>query len=543
MEARAGERTAATRRVQSIGRSSARVVALLVLARAGGAQLPQPADTLTTRPTLLGSPAEDRERIAQLLGTRDGAGTLLRSPSASRVRDAATVVPLAPDVRVVWNEAQPFGGNEGSLWPGRGVSALVRGGGALEVGRVRVVLLPELTVSQNRAFDFRPSTTPGQSAFASPWWNGRGTIDLPTRFGDRAWWLASLGQSSVTVRARNAAFGVATENEWWGPGIRNALLLSNAAEGFPHAFARTARPWRTPLGDVEARLLLGVLTSSLYFDTVPNGSYRSFDALGVTLRPAIAPHLTVGVARSVVRTLASRGDAAGHALDAIVSWEPTPTDATEKQGADYYTSLFARWLSPEGHFEVYGELANEATRGLRELLLAPHEGQALTLGAQVLTPLGARAKIRWQAEFSTVEQSIALRDRPVAQPFYTGLGTREGYTYRGRLLGASFGPGGSAQWLAADAVNARGRLGLALGRVRWNNDALSDQPNANFFRHDVTGYVAVRGAVRARYADVAADVYWSRRDNYLFQNGVSNPGGLRTVDVPNLSLALGVTPR
>jgi hypothetical protein len=79
--------------------------------------------------------------------------------------------------------------------------------------------------------------------------------------------------------------------------------------------------------------------------------------------------------------------------------------------------------------------------------------------------------------------------------------------------------------------------------VRWNNDALSEQPNANFFRHDVTGYLAVRGALRAPYADVAADFYWSRRDNYLFQNGISNPGGLRTVDVPSLSLAFGVTPR
>jgi hypothetical protein len=386
--------------------------------------------------------------------------------------------------------------------------------------------------------------------FASPWWHSRGTIDLPTRFGDRTWWLASLGQSSVTVTVRGAAFGAATENEWWGPGIRNALLLSNAAEGFPHAFARTARPWRTRVGDVEARLLLGVLTPSLYFDSVPDrATYRSFDAAAVTLRPAIAPHLTVGFARSVVRPIRKRGQAAGRALDALLAWQSTPTGELKAAGdsvrpnADAYTSLFARWLSPEGHFEVYGELANDETRNLRDILLAPHEGQGLTVGAQVLAPLARASRLRLQAEFSTVEQSIALRDRATPTPFYTGLAAEEGYTHRGRLLGASFGPGGSAQWLSADALTARGRLGLALGRVRWNDDALSEQPNANFFRHDVTGYLAVRGALRAPYADVAADFYWSRRDNYLFQNGISNPGGLRTVDVPSLSLAFGVTPR
>ena len=341
------------------------------------------------------------------------------------------------------------------------------------------------------------------------------------------------------------SLGVATENEWWGPGVRNALLLSNAAEGFPHAFVRTARPWRTRVGDVEARLLLGVLTPSLYFDSVPNNQHRSLDALAVTLRPALAPHLTIGVARSVVRELARPSDAAAHVADALFSWEATPTAEPTRPGADYYTSLFARWLSPEAHFEIYGEVAHDQTpKSVRELILAPHQGQALTLGGQVLRPLGVRPRqLRFQAEFSTVEQSVSLGDRPVPQAFYTGLGTREGYTNRGRLLGASFGPGGSSQWLASDVLGDRTRIGLAVGRIRWNNDALDRQPNANFFRHDVTAYVGVRGARRARLADVSADVYWSRRDNYEFQNGVANAGGLRTVDVPNVTLALGVTPR
>ena len=81
------------------------------------------------------------------------------------------------------------------------------------------------------------------------------------------------------------------------------------------------------MGDVEARLLLGVLTPSLYFDSVPNNRHRSFDALAVTLRPALARHLTIGVARSVVRELMRTSDAAAHVVDALFSWEATPTAA------------------------------------------------------------------------------------------------------------------------------------------------------------------------------------------------------------------------
>ncbi len=44
-------------------------------------------------------------------------------------------------------------------------------------------------------------------------------------------------------------------------------------------------------------------------------------------------------------------------------------------------------------------------------------------------------------------------------------------------------------------------------------------------------------------ADVAVEGTWTRRYNYLFQNGGANPAGLRTVDVTNVTAAVVVTPR
>jgi hypothetical protein len=300
---------------------------------------------------------------------------------------------------------------------------------------------------------------------------------------------------------------------------------------------------------VEGRYLLGTLVPSLYVDTAVTASWRAFNGVAVTLRPARASNLTLGFARTAVAPLVRPASLGTHALDALVRWEGTPSDTTRRPRADQLTALFARWVFPDDHAEVYAEWARQAApRSLRELLVAPQDGRALTLGARALRPVARRGGtvtryLRAELELTGTEQSITFRDRPVPQPFYTGLATREGYTHRGQLLGAAVGPGASAQWLAGDLVTTRGAVGLVLGRVRWENDALYRQPNVNFFRHDVTTLLGARAQARLPHADVRAEGSWARRYNYLFQNGFANPGGRRTVDVTNLTMVLAVTPR
>jgi hypothetical protein len=82
-----------------------------------------------------------------------------------------------------------------------------------------------------------------------------------------------------------------------------------------------------------------------------------------------------------------------------------------------------------------------------------------------------------------------------------------------------------------------------LGRVRWSNDDLYQQPNASFLRHDVSTLLGARAQARLRAYDLQGEATWARRYNYLFQNGFANPGGRRTVDVSNLTFVLAVTPR
>src|SRR5207237_4578720 len=134
---------------------------------------------------------------------------------------------------------------------------------------------------------------------------GRFTIDVPMRFGNKAISRLDLGETTALVSAGAIEIGFSNENEWWGPGIRNAIVLSNNAPGFPHLFLRTGHSLKTKLGAVELRWLVGGLTESAFFDTVSTNNTRSLSALAATLQTAWDPNLSIGFARSVYGTTKS----------------------------------------------------------------------------------------------------------------------------------------------------------------------------------------------------------------------------------------------
>src|SRR3989442_8994017 len=90
----------------------------------------------------------------------------------------------------------------------------------------------------------------GRSSFSTPWHVGAYSIDLPLRFGDRGFWKVDPGQSTLGADLGPVVAGLSTENEWWGPRIQNALVMSNNAAGIPRAFLPTPRPGRARGGTV-----------------------------------------------------------------------------------------------------------------------------------------------------------------------------------------------------------------------------------------------------------------------------------------------------
>lgn len=462
-----------------------------------------------------------------------------------------TVGILSPQIAVTWNSAIPYSMNDGAMWAGRGKSVKVSAGARAEwqtrYGRLRLDVAPQLLYSQNLPFQTIHDSVPGRSAYANPFHGPSvdASLDLPLRFGDRHLLRIDGGRSAIRFDFTRLSLGATTAEEWWGPGIRNALILSNNAAGIPRFFARTSRPLRSRFGSVEAELISGTLTKSAFFSDQAS-DYRTVSGLRVEIHPAFDSTLTFGFARVVYAPIGPFASpftlTLARSFDALFRWERI--DAVG-QRSDQIASLFARWVFPVVGLEVYGEWARMGIpASFTELLTAPGYTGGWTAGFQWAQRKRNHAYLRLQSELNYLEQSRVFPGRPTPD-FYSGRASPQGYTQRGQIVGAAIGPGASSQWIALDWILPRWQAGTYVGRIRWENDAMYRQMVPTLFMHDVSVLGGLRGAWRGALTDVSVDLTYAYRYNYLFQNGFASPGRypFRTVDVRNVTLSLAVTPR
>ncbi len=513
--------------------------------------------------TLVGGQTVDRVRLDQLAGKADLDGFMIRSASSltpwPQSKRWWTASLIAPEYYAVNNTALPFSINDGAVWAGVGTTSRLLGGVQLTAGPFRLILAPELIRADNAYFLLRdtarfyaPPVPKARSGggYVFPWYAlGPYSIDLPTRFGDKPIHRLDAGQSTATVSLYGIGAGVSNENQWWGPGIRNALILSNNAPGFPHAFIRTDRPWRTRIGSVEAKLLVGGLTESHYFDTTSTNNLRSISSFAVSLRPAFDKNLVLGAYRSVYATSKGWDRIAGRFLD-VFSNTGRPNNrsladsALRPGGKDQIFSLSARWIFPADGFEAYTEWARlELPYSLRDLLVAPNHSQGYTLGVQwARQAIRHEGKVRLLAELTSVEQSATWRNRAQGS-FYTSRVVIQGYTQMGQPLAAGIGPGASGQWAAADYIEPSWSVGLTAGRIRWNEDIHSTYPfplYVGYCNHDVSVFPGARGSASSRFGYISADVSYGNRLNAFFQEQSGCPKGNSVLDIRNRTISVTV---
>jgi hypothetical protein len=481
-----------------------------------------PPGTVVQALVVLGGAEEERLRDAPLRDGRPVDGFLLRSPSSLTPRSGATLRILLPQGHLTHNSRIPHSFNGGGAGGGRGAAALGTAGIVLEAGPVRWIVSPEVVMVENRSFAslLPPEWEDGErETLKPPWQVGAHSIDLPLTARAGSWSSIRPGQSSVTVHAGALALGAATENQWWGPAVRNALVMSSNAEGIPHLFVRTDRPLTTPIGRLEGRWMVGALESTR---GRADGA-RSLSAAALTLSPA--PGLAVGFARAVYAPRPRRRDAVRGAADVFHRWRGAG-DTLAAGPFEQITSVFGRWVLPAEGAEIYLEWArHRLPSSPRDLLVMPEHSQGYVIGGRWL--LG---RIRLEAEHAYLEKSPTYRTRDVGS-FYASAAVPDGYTHRGSVIGASIGPGASGGWLAADWLIGRGRLGVFAGRVRWANDAYYDnpaservvvrgreQPRSRYRGHDVSVLGGLRAGVGAGPYRLDAEWTASKRYNYLFQN-------------------------
>ena len=529
---------------------------------------PEQASSLLSGPisatNLPGGDVWERARLAELAGDVRDDRHLIRSASRlSSPLPGETPFrwsPIAPEIEMVWNSSLPFSLNRGSLWAGRGRNTRLRGGLRAEWGRAFLIVAPEFVHSQNLDFalpadSVTPLAAQMGNPFAYPFHVRPESIDMPIRFGDRSFSKIYPGQSTIGLTTGGLTVGLSTENETWGPAIRNAIVLSQNAPGFPHLFVGTATPINTSAGTFQWRVLLGALSESAYFDTLSSNNTRSFSAFTATWAPRPLEGLTLGLARAVYAPADGLVGVSDHLFDAFLTNPGRPNDrpvgdSTQVPGPDQIYSFFGRWVFPKSGFEVYGEWSRtELPASLRDLFTAPGHAQGYTLGLQWARPMRqGQDALRVHAEHTFLEQSSTFRDRPVGV-YYTSRAVIQGYTHDGRVLGAAIGPGASSHWLALDYFRSSWDVGLFGERVRWDNDAMWTVPvlsrfGSNSCHRDVTLRGGIRLAFAGPFGRVAASVSRANRMNVFFQNfadcpkGVNNPDGIGLTDIRNTTLEL-----
>jgi len=498
----------------------------------------------------------DRLRMSELDGTARTDALMLRSTSSLTDPRRSGLAPrnfalVFPMMQFVANSALPFGQNDGALWAGKGANVRVLGGFTASFGPVRLVVIPELAYSSNNRLSIDPTDVrfarpvpASRSRFSSPFNVYPYSIDMPWRFGDQSISRIFPGQSSLTLRAGPVEVGAATENEWWGPAIRNAIVMSDNAPGFPHAFLRTSRPLNTPLGRFDARWIVGGIHESDFFNNSIADDVRSLSAIALAWKQSATSGLTLGFTRSVFSPVNGYSDVAGSTFDAFRNTgHPNAralTDSTVVPGPDQIFSLFARMTLPLYGLESYVEWGRaDFPVSPRDLLEQPNHSRGYTAGLQWVRAFG-ESRIRLQGELTSVEQSSTFRFRPIGS-FYTSRAVSQGYTNEGQLIGAGIGPGSSGGWLAGDYFRGGWQFGANIGRTRFNNDAFFLQPYANRCGHDVTVYPGVRSSYSNRYFRLGVDFAAASRYNTFFQNKASCDSGGEGSDRSNkyLSISLG----
>jgi hypothetical protein len=252
--------------------------------------------------------------------------------------------------------------------------------------------------------------------------------------------------------------------------------------------------------------------------------------------------LSVGVARAVYGPINGVLALPKHWADVLGRWNQTSRFSQSNRPLSQILSLFYHWALPSAGFETYGEWARLAPpASLADWVVQPQRGQGYTLGVQSLRIDSVGSGFRIQAEATMLEQTPS-NPGELIPIFYTSNRAPGGYTQRGQIIGASIGPGGSSQFVAADLVRPSWTAGLQVGRIQWNHEAYYRQPiGVSYKHHDVSIFAGLRGAIDLAKASISGELTATERLNFLFQG--TEPSAFEDFfDVGNLTLKLSIAP-
>lgn len=175
----------------------------------------------------------------------------------------AKVKLLFAEYGIQHNTNLPIGFNDGNLLPNVGLQHKASIGAQINWGPLSIHLQPEWVQAQNLPATPFVDNVNDINYKRNFHWYIRNKIDNGTYIGDQPFQRFFWGQSSVRLNLKKVSLGISTENLWWGPGVRNSLLLTNNAPGFMHLTFNSIKPIQTKLGTFEFQAILGNLDSTV----------------------------------------------------------------------------------------------------------------------------------------------------------------------------------------------------------------------------------------------------------------------------------------
>lgn len=385
---------------------------------------------------------------------------------------------VRPTVSAYLNSAFPYGGNDGPVWQGKGLTSSIQGGISARWKYFSATLAPIAFRSENQQFNLMRNGEVGFLAFADgqlPTY-----IDRPQRFGIDPYSQVDWGQSEIRFDGFGVAAGVSTANQWWGPTNNFPYILGNNAGGFKHFFFGTSHPADLWIAKMHARLVYGQLDQSPYSSvTGPDffvsfaepGRKRFMAGLVASFEPRGMPGLEVGGARFFHGPTDRLGywfsvhDLKLPLQGLYKAGLPQESDTailggTQALKENQLASVFLRWAPPGSGFEVYGEYGREDhAADKRDLIVELDHSSAWSMGfRRAWFGSGGQMMHAVRGEMFTFESSAGSRASGEAQTYVHGV-MRQGHTERGQMLGADVGTAsGSAGEFAYDRYSPRGRL-------------------------------------------------------------------------------------
>jgi hypothetical protein len=385
-----------------------------------------------------------------------------------------------------FNSDHPYGWNDGPMIPAKGYQTILSGGFYLKYGPLSIQLRPEYVYAANTAFNgFAPGHTDQDLV---GYYTFHNMIDWPERYGNQAYKKGFLGQSSIRLTFGPVSIGLSNENLWWGPGISNALVITNNAAGFKHITINTVKPIQTKIGFIEGQVIAGHLNNSGYppllttnlsdgtdLYNVKRDNWRYFTGFNINYHPKWISGLTIGIIRTFN---AYYDDVKTGGFKAYVPFFTSYTKQSINNGTgdsfprDQITSLYGRWLFKKAQAEVYLEYGLEDNLyNLADLTQSPEHSRAYIFGFRKMLQLGSNSNkhLLFSTEITQTSQHTERSIREVGL-WYVNYQLLHGHTNDGQTLGAGTGTGGNIQSLDLSWVSGLKKIGLGFERYEHDVD-------------------------------------------------------------------------